>query len=214
MNKKKDTILIVDDVPANLGVLFHTLEEAGYKVLIMVDGEVALTNIQDNPPDLILLDVMMPGLDGFEVCRRLKSNLATQDIPVIFITALNDSVDEVKGFELGAVDYITKPIQLKRTLVRISTHLTMHKLQQELQKKNSQLEEALANVKTLKDLLPICANCKKVRDDEGYWQEVELYVRDHIDVRFSHSICPDCGQMLYPDYWEKIQGKEDDEVSE
>jgi len=213
MKKKKDTILVVDDVPANLGVLFNTLEEAGYKVLIMIDGTAALANINDDPPDLVLLDVMMPGLDGFEVCRRLKAAPATQDIPVIFMTALNDPVDEVKGFALGAADYITKPIQLDRTLARIKTHLTMHKLQVELQRKNTQLQEALANVKTLKDLLPICANCKKIRDDEGYWQEVEVYVQDHIDIRFSHGICPDCAQALYPEYWESLQQERKDKAS-
>ncbi len=214
MNSKKDTILVVDDVPANLGVLFNTLEEANYKVLITVDGRSALTNIHDNPPDLVLLDVMMPDLDGFEVCRRLKANPATQDIPLIFMTALNDPVDEVKGFELGAVDYITKPIQLERALARIKTHLTMRKLQIGLQQKNAELAEALAKVKTLRDMLPICANCKKIRDDEGYWQEVEVYVYDHIDVTFSHGICPDCMQALYPEYWEQSQRKADDEVSE
>jgi PleD family two-component response regulator len=214
MSNEKDTILVVDDVPANLGVLFNTLEEAGYKVLIMVEGEAALANINGNPPDLVLLDVMMPGLDGFEVCRCLKADPGTQDIPVIFMTALNDPVDEVKGFELGAVDYIAKPIQLERTLARIKTHLAMHKLQAELQQKNAQLQEALGNVKTLRDLLPICANCKRIRDDEGYWQEVEVYVRDHIDVRFSHSICPDCVQALYPEYWEKFQQEGIDGVSE
>lgn len=214
MNNSRDTILVVDDIPANLSMLFKALEGAGYRVLIVTNGEDALVSATRQPPDLILLDIMMPGIDGFETCRQLKSNKTTRDIPVIFMTALNDTVDEVRGFEMGAVDYITKPVQLDRVLVRIKTHLTLRKLQKELQDKNAQLEEALANIKTLKDLLPICANCKKIRDDEGYWQEVEVYVRDHIDIRFSHSICPDCVKKLYPDYWAKLYNSDSKDMPE
>ena len=207
MAETRDTILVVDDIPANLNLLFNALEEAGYKVFIVTSGEEALASVVRQPPDLILLDVMMPGIDGFETCRRLKLDGATKDIPVIFMTALGDTVDEVKGFEMGAVDYLTKPVQLERALVRLKTHLALRKLQKELQEKNVQLEEALANVKTLQQFLPICANCKKIRDDEGYWRDVEVYVRDHINVLFSHSICPDCLKELYPDYWEELQSR-------
>jgi PleD family two-component response regulator len=205
MADTSDTILVVDDIPANLNLLFNALEKAQYKVFIVTSGEEALASVARRPPDLILLDVMMPGIDGFETCRRLKLDPAAKGIPVIFMTALDDIVDEVRGFELGAVDYITKPVQLKRVLVRLKTHLMLRNLQKELQEKNVQLEEALANVKTLQQFLPICANCKKIRDDEGYWQDVEVYVRDHINVLFSHSICPDCLKALYPDYWEEMQ---------
>jgi hypothetical protein len=96
--------------------------------------------------------------------------------------------------------YITKPIRMERVSARIKTHLALRRLQQELQQKNAQLEEALANIKTLNGYLPICANCKKIRDDEGYWQQVEVYVRHHTDVQFSHGICPECMAQLYPDF--------------
>lgn len=200
MEKLQETILLVDDTPANLGMLFEYLEQAGYKVLVATSGKAAITSVKYRMPDIILLDVMMPDIDGFETCRQLKANPLAKNIPVIFMTALDGTTDEVKGFELGAVDYITKPIQMIRVLARIKTHLTLHRLQKDLEKKNAQLEEALAKIRALRGLLPICSNCKKIRDDKGYWHQVEVYVRDHSDVEFSHGICPDCMRALYPEY--------------
>src|SRR5437879_1075314 len=106
-----ETILIVDDTPANLGVLVETLGAAGYNLMVAEDGEEALAQTTQTQPDLILLDVMMPGLDGFETCRQLKQRRATADVPVLFMTALNETVDKVKAFSAGGVDYITKPIE-------------------------------------------------------------------------------------------------------
>jgi len=126
------TILIVDDTPANLSVLVDTLSESGYKLMVAEDGEDALAQTAHKQPDLILLDVMMPGLDGFETCRRLKAQAATRDIPVIFMTALTDTAEKVRAFGAGAVDYITKPIQHEEALARINTHLTIRRLQHEL----------------------------------------------------------------------------------
>ena len=104
-----ETILIVDDTPANLGVLVETLGVAGYQLMVAEDGEEALAQTLQTQPDLILLDVMMPGIDGFETCRRLKERAETKDIPVLFMTALNETTDKVKAFAAGAVDYIAKP---------------------------------------------------------------------------------------------------------
>jgi two-component system sensor histidine kinase/response regulator len=128
-----ETILIVDDTPANLSVLVDTLSEAGYQVMVAEDGEDALAQTTHTKPDLILLDVMMPGLDGFETCARLKTTLATHDIPVIFMTALNETAEKVRAFNAGAVDYITKPIQHEEALARISTHLTIRRLRAKLE---------------------------------------------------------------------------------
>jgi len=127
------TILIVDDTPANLSVLVDTLSEAGYQLMVAEDGEDALAQTARTRPDLILLDVMMPGLDGFETCRRLKAQPGTRDVPVIFMTALTDTSEKVRAFAAGAVDYITKPIQHEEALARIGTHLTIRHLQRELQ---------------------------------------------------------------------------------
>jgi len=212
-NNEERRILVVDDHPYNLRVLTNTLNEAGYQTLIANSGDRALYQIANQPPDLILLDVMMPGIDGFETCRRLKANPDTAPIPVIFMTALGDIDNKIMGFEVGAVDYITKPFQIKEVLVRVNTHLTIARLQRQLevknaqlQKKNDELEAALGMVKQLSGMLPICANCKKIRDDEGYWKDVAVYVRDHSEAEFTHGICPDCIEVLYPGLYDDKAG--------
>ena len=136
----KDKILIVDDIPANMWVLLEVLSDAGYDVLLAQSGEQALRVAEYAKPNLILLDVMMPNMDGFEVCRILKDNPELQSIPVIFMTALSDTVNKLKGFELGAADYVTKPIQYREVLARVSAHLDVHKLQAQLVQRNSELE--------------------------------------------------------------------------
>ena len=128
-----ETILIVDDTPANLGVLVETLGAAGYQLMVAEDGEEALAQTAQTQPDLILLDVMMPGIDGFETCRRLKARAETREVPVLFMTALSETTDKVKAFAAGGVDYITKPIEHEEALARVRTHLTLRRLQRELQ---------------------------------------------------------------------------------
>jgi len=135
------TLLLVDDVPTNLKVLFGYLKGLNFRVRIARDGEDALKQVQRSKPDLILLDVMMPKMDGFETCRRLKADEETRDVPVIFMTALTETVDKVKGFEVGAVDYITKPIQQEEVLARINAHLSLRKLQQDMEMKNLELKQ-------------------------------------------------------------------------
>jgi formate hydrogenlyase transcriptional activator len=158
------TLLIVDDTPNNISVLFETLTRFHYKVLVARDGKNAIEQAKLAQPDLILLDVMMPGMDGFETCRRLKHDPTTQGIPVMFMTALADTIDKVNGFNLGAVDYITKPFQLQEVLSRIGTHLALRQLQRDLEATNAQLEarvaerteslaKALAEVEQLKNNL-------------------------------------------------------------
>ena len=127
-----ETILIVDDTPANLSVLLQCLDEAGYRVLVAEDGEEALELIAQAVPDLVLLDVMMPGIDGFETCRRLRAAPATAELPVIFMTAMTDTSEKLAGFAAGAVDYITKPVQHEEALARVATHLQIRRLRREL----------------------------------------------------------------------------------
>ncbi|MFH1195246.1 MAG: hybrid sensor histidine kinase/response regulator [bacterium] len=131
------TILIVDDTPTNLGFLFKFLSGMGFKVWLTHDGESALEIIGEEKPDLILLDVLMPGKSGYEVCRLIKQNEATSEIPIIFISALNETIDKVKGFEAGAVDYITKPIQCEEVLARVVAHLTIRNQQKKLSELNA-----------------------------------------------------------------------------
>ena len=141
------TILVVDDNPTNIQVLFDVLSEIGYRVAIAKSGESALQRLQSFQPDIILLDVMMPGIDGFETCQRLKADPLTRSIPVIFMTALSDSVDKVKGLSLGAVDYITKPVQHEEALARIRVHLQLRDSQKQLEQQTSELSQALDNLK-------------------------------------------------------------------
>jgi len=145
---QQDSILIVDDTPTNLKVLFTVLNQSGFKVSIAKSGESALEKVKEALPDLILLDVMMPGIDGFETCRRLKASLKTKDIPVIFMTVLSEVVDKVKGLKLGAVDYITKPIEQEEVLARINVHLELRKAQLRLvqEEKMSALGQLVAGV--------------------------------------------------------------------
>jgi len=148
---KKRTVLAVDDKLDNLKLLIKYLEDSGLELMVAQSGEEALRHLERITPDIILLDVLMPGIDGFETCRRLKNNQAMQEIPVIFMTALTETVDKVKGFEAGAVDYLTKPLHNEEVLARVNAHLTIREYQQQLveqntllQLKNTQLLEANA----------------------------------------------------------------------
>ncbi|OUL36341.1 hybrid sensor histidine kinase/response regulator [Nostoc sp. T09] len=146
VTEQSATVLIVDDNPANLGVLSDALDQAGLEVWVAKSGKVALERVTYALPELILLDVMMPEMDGFETCRQLKANPATKDIPVIFMTALSDTANKVEGFEVGAVDYITKPFQQEEVLSRVKLHLKIYDLAQKLEQKNTLLEHKVAEV--------------------------------------------------------------------
>ena len=135
------SILIIDDNPTNLRVAVDYLEDHGFEIMVARNGKMGLKRARYAQPDLILLDVRMPNIDGFETCRRLKANAKTKDIPVIFMTALTSTEDKVKGFAVGAVDYVTKPIQHEEVLARITTHLTIRNLQKQLQQANHELEK-------------------------------------------------------------------------
>lgn len=137
---KKHTILIVDDTTANLETLYGYFESLGFEIMMARSGEAALKRVAYKKPDIILLDVVMPGMDGFEICRRLKGNDETGQIPIIFMTALTDTVHKVHGFKAGAADYITKPLQIEEVLARVQTHLTLRDLQAELEAQNKRLQ--------------------------------------------------------------------------
>ena len=163
---KSDTesILLVDDNPTNLQVLFQTLEGVECKLLIAKNGQGALAIAAKALPDLILLDIMMPDIDGYEVCRQLKTDPATANIPVIFLSALGDTEDKVKGLHLGAVDYITKPFQPDEVIARVNTHLTIHRLKREVENQKDQLEHELEVVSEVqRKLLP-----KQLPEIEGF----------------------------------------------
>ncbi|HTH49823.1 MAG TPA: response regulator [Candidatus Limnocylindria bacterium] len=136
------TILVVDDVPANLGLLFDALTQAGHRVLVAESGEGALAQLAHETPDLILLDYMLPGMDGMEVCRRIKARPASAEVPVLFLTAVSELDEKVRALDAGAVDYVTKPIQTAEVLARVRTHLRIARLQRELAEELEMRREA------------------------------------------------------------------------
>lgn len=205
-HEKDGNILVVDDNPDNLRLLAGLLNERDYKVRLAPNGARAMATIRKEAPDLILLDVMMPEMDGFEVCRQLKADKETAGIPILFISALHETIDKVKAFCLGGVDYITKPFKSEEVLARVRTHLTLRFLQQQLEKKNAELQKALDEIKVLRGFIPICASCKRIRNDKGYWEQIESYISNHSEAKFSHGYCQECVDKLYP---ELLDGKKD-----
>ena len=203
-------ILIVDDVATNLKILAVILEREGFEVVLADSGDKAVAIARNETVDLILLDVLMPGDSGFEACRRLKSQPSTAEIPVIFVTAKDACQDTVEGFRVGGVDYITKPFQAEIILARVHVHLRLSRMHLQLAEQNAELKErtrelqdALSQIKKLSGLIPICAACKKIRDDDGYWHKLEVYISDHSDAMFSHSLCPLCLPDYLPDSMKK-----------
>jgi len=200
----KPKILIVDDTAENLRVLIEILKD-DYATIPAVSGEEALKKAMADPmPDLILLDILMPVMDGYEVCKRLKENDKTKDIPIICITAMSEVMDDARAFKLGAADYIPKPFNPATVKARVKNHIKLKKAISDQQKLIRELQDAVSKIKTLNGLLPMCANCKRIRDDKGYWNQVEQYVRDHSNADFTHSICPECVKKLYPKIQENI----------
>lgn len=262
-------ILIVEDSPTQALCLEGALEEASYKVTIARDGQEALEYLKEHRPTLIISDIVMPGMDGYELCRLVKADKALEDTPVLLVTSLSDPADILKGLQCGADNFITKPYQERELLSRIQyllvnrelrhrsaaglgveiffggrkhfltaermqiidmlissfetavtsklevdrvnrqlTQLNEQLVQEVAERKKSEqekerligeLQQALAEVKKLSGLLPICASCKRIRDDQGYWQQIEGYISEHSEADFSHGICPKCAKELYPE---------------
>jgi DNA-binding response OmpR family regulator len=201
-------ILIIDDIPENIKVLGSILDKEPYAISFATDGAQALEMIEEQDFDLILLDIMMPGMDGYEVCRRTKAMPLKKDIPIIFLTARSEKADIVKGLELGAVDYVTKPFNSHELIARVRTHLELKELRDAILEKNKALEQtnaelllSLEKIKVLEGILPICSFCKKIRDEKDEWLPLEAFISRRSDINFSHGMCPDCGKIHYPDFY-------------
>jgi two-component system response regulator VanR len=241
-SKESDNILIVEDSPTQAIRLQSLLEEAGYKISVASNGADAVSHLDKHIPDLVITDILMPEMDGYELCRKIKENDDLKGIPVLLLTQLTEPEDIIKGLESGADNFVTKPYDPKLLLsqidyilinraMRISPRTEMgievffagrkffinsdrmqmldllfstyqNSLQQkrELERANKELKEALDTIKTLHGILPICASCKKIRDDRGAWSQVEAYIEKHSDIQFSHGICPECTKKLYPEF--------------
>ncbi|MBI5248725.1 MAG: response regulator [Desulfomonile tiedjei] len=265
-------ILVVEDSPTQALCLQGALEDAGYKATIARDGEQALEYLKDHRPTLIVSDIVMPGIDGYELCRLVKADKELEDTPVLLVTSLSDPADILNGLRCGADNFITKPYQERELLSRIQyllvnrdlrrrsaaglgveiyfagrkhfltaermqildllissfetavTHkLEVDRVNRQLKQLNeklvqevserkkserekerliTELQQALVEVKKLSGLLPICASCKRIRDDKGYWRQIEAYIRDHSEADFSHGICPKCVKEFYPEFAE------------
>jgi DNA-binding response OmpR family regulator len=195
-------VLITDDDPEILHLTATILERAGYEVLEASTGKQCLEAVQAHHPDIVLLDVMLPDVSGIEVCKQIKANEALQGIFVILVSGVQVSSEyQAGGLDVGADGYLIKPISNKELVARVHSMVRIKRAEDALREKEkeqqkliSELQEALAEIKTLKGFIPICATCKKIRDDEGYWNQLEAYISEHTDAVFSHGMCPECAE--------------------
>ena len=186
-------VLIADDLDVNRKLLRSLLTADGYDVIEASNGTDAFQILQGATGPIVgLIDWEMPEMEGIEVCRQTRALQGTPPIYLILLTVRDSKQDIVAGLQGGANDYITKPFDKTELLARVSIGRQMVQLQQTLTEHVAELKEALISVKQLGGLLPICSYCKKIRDDQNYWQQVEAYVGKHSEAKFSHSICPQC----------------------
>ncbi len=208
----KQKVLIVDDRPENLLALENLLDSDTLEIIRANSGNEALGLSLEHDFALVLLDVQMPDIDGFETAELMRGCEKTKNIPIIFVTAISNEDEHVfKGYESGAVDYLYKPIvpfilQSKvRAFCELHRQRSIIQLQvKEIEEQNEALQKQLKEIKVLRGLLPICASCKKIRNDGGYWDVMENYIRENSEADFSHSICPDCVKKLYPQISDQV----------
>lgn len=193
-------VLIADDDIVTARRLKGLTESWGYDVVSATDGPSTLFALEhEHAPRLVLLDWVMPGLDGVEVCKAIRSRPDGDNVYIIMLTSRGAPEDMVAGFEAGADDFLAKPFNADELRSRLKAGARIVELQLRLAQSVTELTDALASVKTLKGMLPICGYCKSIRDDSNYWHQVEEYVSDHTDVAFSHGICPKCLEKALAD---------------
>lgn len=206
------SILIVDDSPDQQALLRSILGKAGHGDVLSADSAKSASMLLNlggeatsHKIDLILMDILMPEQDGVETCRQIKRCAHLQDVPVIMVTAKNDLSNLKEAFAAGAMDYISKPVNSVELLARVSSALLLKQemdrrknRELELRRSNEELQKALKEVKVLRGLIPICASCKKIRNDGGFWQQLEEYLGEHSEAEFSHGLCQPCIKKLYP----------------
>lgn len=208
-------ILVTDDDPDILLLSTTLLADEGYEVYEATTGKGCLQTARRCSPDVVLLDVQLPDMSGIDVCRRMKAEPKLRNAFVVLLSgALVSPEAQVAGLNVGADDYVVKGVTNREFLARIQSLLRIKRVEDRLRAKEtaqrkviSELEKALTEIKTLKGLIPICGSCKKIRDDKGYWNEVEAYISTRTNALFSHGICPECTERLYPDYYKRMVGK-------
>jgi len=193
-------VLIADDDRIAAAVLSRTLKQWDYEVTVALDGAEAWRHLQDaqakGGPTLAILDWMMPHLEGAEICRRVRKEMPVANMYLMLLTSLESRSHVVAGLDAGADDYLVKPFDPDELRARVSVGVRVLTLQERLADQVQELQEALANVKQLHGLLPICSYCKRIRGDDQYWTQVESYIAARSDATFSHGICPPCAQKL------------------
>lgn len=198
-------ILIAEDDPVSRRLLESSLQRWSYDVVVAADGGQAWELLQQpDGPKLAILDWMMPEVDGVDLCRKARELELTRSAYLILLTARGTTPDLVSAFEAGADDYLTKPFNRDELRARVRAGERVLELQGQLSARVRELETALAEVKQLRGILPICCYCKSIRHDEQYWHKIEDYLTAHTDVDFSHGICPDC--------WENVVNKQMEEM--
>jgi DNA-binding response OmpR family regulator len=190
-------LVIADDDDVTAEILARTLRRWQYDPIVTSDGAAAWAALrQETSPTLAILDWMMPQMDGPEICRRVRDEAPLANMYLILVTAREARGDVIAGLDAGADDYIIKPFDTDELRARIAVGVRVLALQEKLAERVQELQTALANVKQLRGLLPICSYCKRIRGDDQYWQQVEGYIAEHSDAQFSHGICPSCYQKV------------------
>lgn len=194
-------LLIADDDPVSLRLLRGTLTRAGHEVIEAPDGRRAWEILEgDEAPRLAVIDWMMPGMDGLEICRSLRKRGGSGYVYVILLTTRSYREDVVAGLEAGADDYLIKPCNPQELRWRVHAGERVLNLEQTLAERLRELSDALAHVKRLQGLLPICMYCKRIRDEADIWHRLETYLEEHSEVMFSHSLCKECMEKHFPEY--------------
>lgn len=198
-------ILVVDDSRTQQMALTAILRAEGpWEVVVVSSVSEALDVLRSGTEiDLILMDVVMPEMDGVQGCRLIKSCFDFADIPIIMVTIKRDEETLRQAFDAGAMDYINKPLSRVEVGARVRSALRLKYEMDRRKSREKKLRDALTNVKQLSGLLPICAHCKKIRNDEGYWQQIEQYILEHSEADFSHGVCPECKEKLYAEAFEE-----------
>lgn len=206
IESEQPPILVAEDDPVSRRLVASFLNKWGYGVLVTSNGTDAWDILKrSDGPILALLDWMMPGIDGLELCRRIRNAEKLSAKYLILLTARAGKGDAAEGLQAGADDFVTKPFDQDELRARVQVGLRVVQLQRRLAFRVSQLEEALGRVKRLQGLVPICSYCKKIRNDQNYWQQVESYISEHSEAQFSHGVCPDClDKLMLPEVEEKV----------
>jgi len=207
-------VLIVDDEPDIIIILRKYLEKCGLGVLTAQNGREAIEILHKSDVRLVVTDRMMPEMDGITLCRSIRASELSGYVYIIILTVSGSKEDIVDGINAGADDYVTKPFNLEELKVRVDSGLRVLDLEQSLHEKIKEeeilvgeLKAALDQVQKLSGMLPICATCKKIRDDKGYWNKIETYICEHSEAKFTHGMCPDCAKEYRSEYFDKKKAK-------